>query len=158
MDATGGLASMNFPTMAGFNARPFNEAPDKECSLVMLQAYNDWHLDEWCGSYPGRFIPPGHVTLWAGNRAVAGDAIERETRIRHVVRYLRSIALLPGPAQLERQCRARRRRACEGVHHGAGAAVCGGFAVMRSRRLNSPNRGYFAAAEGRRPRGSRKMT
>ena len=23
----------------------------------MLQAYNDWHIDEWCGTYPGRFIP-----------------------------------------------------------------------------------------------------
>ena len=63
MDANGVLASMNFPTMAGFNARTFNEAPDKECSLVMLQAYNDWHLDEWCGSYPGRFIPQGIVPL-----------------------------------------------------------------------------------------------
>ncbi|MGW2046606.1 hypothetical protein ACWCPF_15675 [Streptomyces sp. NPDC001858] len=20
-------------------------------------AYNDWHIDEWCGAYPGRFIP-----------------------------------------------------------------------------------------------------
>ena len=23
----------------------------------MLRAYNDWHIDEWCGAYPGRFIP-----------------------------------------------------------------------------------------------------
>src|ERR1035438_3684593 len=34
MNANGVLASMNFPTMAGFNARPFNEAPDKGLSLV----------------------------------------------------------------------------------------------------------------------------
>jgi hypothetical protein len=54
--------------------------------------------------------------------------------------------------------RTRRRRACEGVHHGAGATVRGGFAVMQIRRPNSPNRGHFAAAKGRRPRGSRKMT
>ena len=25
--------------------------------LVMLQAYNDWHIDEWCASHPGRFMP-----------------------------------------------------------------------------------------------------
>ena len=25
----------------------------------MLQAYNDWHIEEWCGTYPGRFIPLG---------------------------------------------------------------------------------------------------
>ena len=23
----------------------------------MPQAYNDWHIDEWAASYPGRFIP-----------------------------------------------------------------------------------------------------
>ena len=52
--ANGVLASMCFPTMAGFNARTFTEAGDKELSLVMLQAYNDWVLDEWCAEYPGR--------------------------------------------------------------------------------------------------------
>ena len=46
MNANGVLASMCFPTMAGFNARTFTEAGDKELSLVMLQAYNDWHIDE----------------------------------------------------------------------------------------------------------------
>src|SRR3546814_13261345 len=65
MNANGVLASMNFPTMAGFNARTFNEAPDKELSLVMLQAYNDWAVDEWFGTYPVRFIPLGVVPLWA---------------------------------------------------------------------------------------------
>ena len=23
----------------------------------MVRAYNDWHIDEWAGTYPGRFIP-----------------------------------------------------------------------------------------------------
>ena len=27
---------------------------------MMTQAYNDWHIDEWAASYPGRFIPLGH--------------------------------------------------------------------------------------------------
>src|SRR5438445_617570 len=64
MNANGVLASMCFPTMAGFNARTFTEGGDKELSLVMLQAYNDWHIDEWCAAYPGRFIPPGIVPMW----------------------------------------------------------------------------------------------
>jgi predicted TIM-barrel fold metal-dependent hydrolase len=64
MDANGVLASMNFPTMAGFNARTFNEGEDKEIALVMLRAYNDWAIDEWCGAYPDRFIPLGMVPLW----------------------------------------------------------------------------------------------
>src|SRR3954467_4661572 len=41
MDANGVLASLNFPTMAGFNARTFHEAGDKEAALISLQAYND---------------------------------------------------------------------------------------------------------------------
>ena len=71
MNVNGVLASMCFPTMAGFNARTFNEATDKELSLVMLQAYNDWHIDEWCGAYPGRFIPMGIVPMWDVDLAVA---------------------------------------------------------------------------------------
>jgi hypothetical protein len=59
MNANGVLASMCFPTMAGWNARTFTESRDKEIALVMLQAYNDWAIDEWCGTYPGRFIPLG---------------------------------------------------------------------------------------------------
>ena len=71
MNANGVLASMCFPTMAGFNARTFVEAGDRELSFVMLQAYNDWHIDEWCASYPGRFIPLGIVPMWDVDLAVA---------------------------------------------------------------------------------------
>jgi predicted TIM-barrel fold metal-dependent hydrolase len=71
MNANGVLASLNFPTMAGFNARTFTEGTDKDVSLVMLQAYNDWHIDEWCAAYPGRFIPQGIVPMWDVDLAVA---------------------------------------------------------------------------------------
>jgi predicted TIM-barrel fold metal-dependent hydrolase len=71
MNANGVLASMNFPTMAGFNARTFGEGIDKDISLVMLQAYNDWHIDEWCQAYPGRFIPQGIVPMWDIDLTVA---------------------------------------------------------------------------------------
>jgi predicted TIM-barrel fold metal-dependent hydrolase len=70
MNANGVLASLNFPTMAGFNARTFHEAKDRELALVMLQAYNDWAIDEWCGAYPGRFIPLGIVPMWDVDLAV----------------------------------------------------------------------------------------
>ena len=70
MNANGVLASMNFPTMAGFNARTFTESSDKEIALVMLRAYNDWAIDEWCGAYPGRFIPLGIVPMWDIDLAV----------------------------------------------------------------------------------------
>jgi predicted TIM-barrel fold metal-dependent hydrolase len=71
MNANGVLASMNFPTMAGWNARTFAESHDKEVALVMLQAYNDWVLDEWCAAYPGRFIPLGIVPMWDVELAAA---------------------------------------------------------------------------------------
>ena len=70
MNVNGVLASMCFPTMAGFNARTFHEARDKELAHVMLRAYNDWAIDEWCGAYPGRFIPLGIVPMWDVDLAV----------------------------------------------------------------------------------------
>jgi predicted TIM-barrel fold metal-dependent hydrolase len=38
--------------------------PDKEMALALLVAYNDWHVEDWCGAYPGRFIPCGLVPVW----------------------------------------------------------------------------------------------
>jgi predicted TIM-barrel fold metal-dependent hydrolase len=90
MNANGVLASMNFPTMAGFNARTFTEAPDKKLSLMMLEAYNDWNIDEWCGTYPGRFIPIGVVPLWDVELAVR--EIHRVAR-----KGCRSISMLEAP-------------------------------------------------------------
>jgi predicted TIM-barrel fold metal-dependent hydrolase len=90
MNANGVLASMCFPTMAGFNARTFTEATDKELSLVMLQAYNDWHIEEWCGAYPGRFIPLGILPMWDVDLAVA--EIRRLSK-----KGFRSISFLEAP-------------------------------------------------------------
>src|SRR5947208_5600225 len=78
MNANGVLASMNFPTMAGWNARTFAEGNDKELGLVMLRAYNDWAIDEWCAAYPGRFIPLGMVPMWDVDLAEIGRASCRE--------------------------------------------------------------------------------
>src|SRR5262245_38860058 len=64
MDAGGVLGSMCFPSFPGFSGRLFAATPDKELALAVLQAYNDWHVDAWCGSHPGRFIPMGLPVLW----------------------------------------------------------------------------------------------
>src|ERR1700730_5968297 len=64
MNRNGVLASMCFPTFPGFSGRGFQEARDKDLSLVMLRAYNDWHIDEFCRSYPGRFIPLALGPAW----------------------------------------------------------------------------------------------
>ncbi|MGY1770905.1 amidohydrolase family protein [Blastococcus sp. SYSU D00813] len=64
MNRNGILASMCFPSFAGFSARYFQEARDKDVALVMLKAYNDWHVDEWCAAYPGRMIPCAIMPVW----------------------------------------------------------------------------------------------
>jgi predicted TIM-barrel fold metal-dependent hydrolase len=64
MDAGGVLASMNFPSFPTFTARVF-QSEDLELSNALVRAYNDWHIDEWCGAYPGRFIPMAVPTIWS---------------------------------------------------------------------------------------------
>jgi predicted TIM-barrel fold metal-dependent hydrolase len=64
MDRNGILASMCFPSFAGFSARFFQEAQDPDLALIMLKAYNDWHIDEWCTAHPGRFIPLAIAPVW----------------------------------------------------------------------------------------------
>jgi predicted TIM-barrel fold metal-dependent hydrolase len=71
MNRNGVLASMCFPSLAGFSGRRFQEADDKDLALVMLQAYNDWHIDEWCGSHPGRFMPLSFGPVWDMDALVA---------------------------------------------------------------------------------------
>ncbi|MGD9794272.1 MAG: amidohydrolase family protein, partial [Acidimicrobiia bacterium] len=39
--------------------------------LTAVQAYNDWHIDEWAGSYPDRFIPCAITPLWDVNLMAA---------------------------------------------------------------------------------------
>jgi predicted TIM-barrel fold metal-dependent hydrolase len=64
MNANGVLASMCFPSYPSFCGALFARQPDKELAKVMLRAYNDWHIDEWCGSNPGRFIPLALPPIW----------------------------------------------------------------------------------------------
>jgi predicted TIM-barrel fold metal-dependent hydrolase len=71
MDAGGVLGSMNFPSFPGFSGRLFAACEDKGLALAVLQAYNDWHIDEWCGAYPGRFIPMALPVLWDPELAAA---------------------------------------------------------------------------------------
>jgi predicted TIM-barrel fold metal-dependent hydrolase len=64
MNANGVLGSMCFPSFPNLCGQLFARSSDKELGLAVLRAYNDWHIDEWCGSYPGRFIPLALPPLW----------------------------------------------------------------------------------------------
>ncbi|MDO8365040.1 MAG: amidohydrolase family protein [Actinomycetota bacterium] len=64
MNANGVLASINFPTAAGFAGAWLAGMADRALSAAAVSAYNDWQIDELAGSYPGRFIPMGILPLW----------------------------------------------------------------------------------------------
>jgi predicted TIM-barrel fold metal-dependent hydrolase len=64
MNAAGMLCSVNFPTYAGFCGAWFWDAKDKPNAERVVAAYNDWHIDEWCRPYPGRYIPTAILPLW----------------------------------------------------------------------------------------------
>ena len=56
MNAGGILGSMCFPSFPGFAGRLF-ATEDPEFSLALVQAYNDWHVEEWCGALSGAVHP-----------------------------------------------------------------------------------------------------
>ncbi len=93
MSAGGQLAGLNFPNWTGFAGQVLSEGPDRDLNLVMIRAYNDWHVDEWCGSYPDRFIPCGMVPLWDADLAAA------EVR-RLAAKGVRAITFSENPAAL----------------------------------------------------------
>jgi|LNAP01.1.fsa_nt_gb predicted TIM-barrel fold metal-dependent hydrolase len=70
MNANGLLASINFPSVVTFDGSLFHRFENKKNALTLLKAYNDWHIDEWCGSYPGRNIPNALVPYWDINATV----------------------------------------------------------------------------------------
>lgn len=71
MDRAGVAASVCFPSFPRFCGQIFWEAKDKELAMLCLEAYNDWMIEEWCGSAPGRFIPLVIIPLWDPKAAAA---------------------------------------------------------------------------------------
>jgi predicted TIM-barrel fold metal-dependent hydrolase len=64
MDANGVLGSMCFPSFPNLCGQLFSRSKNKDAALPILKAYNDWHTDEWCGTYSGRFIPLMLPPIW----------------------------------------------------------------------------------------------
>jgi len=93
MNANGVLSSVCFPTMTGFAGQLFLDKSDPDLMLAMIRAYNDWHVQDWCGPHPGRFIPLGFVPLWDTDLAIA--EIERMARMG-----VRTVCLPENPSAL----------------------------------------------------------
>ncbi len=60
MNANGVVASLNFSSWPGISGQYFATVDaERDYVAAITRAYNDWHIDEWCAAYPGRFIPLG---------------------------------------------------------------------------------------------------
>jgi predicted TIM-barrel fold metal-dependent hydrolase len=93
MDANGVLGSLNFPSFPQFCGQLFTRTKDRDVALAMVQAYNDWHIDEWCGPHPGRFIPCPIPAMWDA------EVLAAEVR-RTYAKGARAITFSENPAKL----------------------------------------------------------
>src|SRR6202012_4610752 len=71
MNANGVLGSLCFPTFPGFAGQRFQAFQDRDIALAAMQAYNDWHVHDWCEAAPGRFIPLTMIPMWDMQAAAA---------------------------------------------------------------------------------------
>ena len=92
MNAGGILGSICFPTFCGFAGRLF-VTEDPDFSLALLQAYNDWHVEEWCAAYPARFIPMTLPVIWDA------EACAKEVR-RNAERGVHALTFTENPAAM----------------------------------------------------------
>jgi predicted TIM-barrel fold metal-dependent hydrolase len=77
MDINGVWASVCFPSfLPGFVGQRLTLWPDDEgLAWEAMRAYNDWHLEAWCGADARRFIP--NQIAWLRDPVKAGEEIRR---------------------------------------------------------------------------------
>jgi predicted TIM-barrel fold metal-dependent hydrolase len=98
MDLNGVYASLNFPSfLPGFAGQRLQQVTkDRDLAMAAVRAWNDWHLDVWAGSYPGRIIPC--QLPWLLDAELAARMIyENAERGFHAVTFSENPALLGLP-------------------------------------------------------------
>jgi predicted TIM-barrel fold metal-dependent hydrolase len=91
MNVNGVAASLNFPSWPGLGGQFFAQGDDRNYAAAMIRAYNDWHVQEWCGAYPGRFIP-----LTISGFALGGDFMAEEI-VRMAEQGCHAVSMHPEP-------------------------------------------------------------
>ncbi|ONH33408.1 amidohydrolase [Pseudofrankia asymbiotica] len=94
MDINGVAAQLAFPNYPRFCGQIFLWGKDKELSKLCVEAYNDWMVEEWCGTSGGRLLPLCIVPLWDVHLAAA------EVR-RNAARGVRAVAFTELPSYLD---------------------------------------------------------
>ncbi|MFZ0664246.1 MAG: amidohydrolase family protein [Acidimicrobiales bacterium] len=84
MDLNGVQAQLAFPNYPRFCGQLFLRGKDKDLSLLCVQAYNDWMVEEWCAPSGGRLIPLCIVPLWDAELAAAEVLRNAERGVRAV--------------------------------------------------------------------------
>jgi predicted TIM-barrel fold metal-dependent hydrolase len=97
MDANGVIGSMCFSSFPNLCGQLFARSKDKDAALAIVRAYNDWHVDEWCGTYPGRFIPLALPPLW-DPQAMATEVRRMAAKGCHAVSFSENPAKLRLPS------------------------------------------------------------
>jgi predicted TIM-barrel fold metal-dependent hydrolase len=75
MDQDNVLASLCFPSFPRFAGQLFSLTPNRELGIACVRAYNDWMIDEWCGTVEGRLIPLAIIPMW--DPRLAAQEVER---------------------------------------------------------------------------------
>jgi predicted TIM-barrel fold metal-dependent hydrolase len=98
MDANHTDVSLCFPNVPRFCGQIFLEGADKDLALLGVQAYNDWMIDEWCGSErPARLVPLTIVPLW--DPALAAAEVERcAAKGAHAITFSENLVALGLPS------------------------------------------------------------
>jgi len=97
MNANGVLGSMCFPSFVQFCGQLFARTEDKELALAMVQAYNDWHVESWCGAHPGRFIPLSIPPIW-DPKLMAAEVRRMAAKGAHAVTFSENPSKLGWPS------------------------------------------------------------
>jgi predicted TIM-barrel fold metal-dependent hydrolase len=80
MDVNGVLASVCFPSWPGIGGQFFAQNNDRDFVAAVTQAYNDWAVDVWAGTHPGRFIPLGISGFMLGGEWMAEEIARLATK------------------------------------------------------------------------------
>jgi predicted TIM-barrel fold metal-dependent hydrolase len=91
MDLNGVWASLNFSSATwGFAGTVLSKMRNQEAGYAAVQRYNDWMMDEWCGSHPDRFIPC--QLPWMADPVLGAQEIRR-----NAARGCRSVSFSENP-------------------------------------------------------------
>jgi predicted TIM-barrel fold metal-dependent hydrolase len=94
MDIVGCAASLCFPSMLfGFAGQRFMRMTDQELGLASLRAWNQWHIEEWAGTHPGRIIP--QQLAWLSDPVIAAEEIYKNAALG-----FRAVAFTENPEKL----------------------------------------------------------